>query len=170
MRKNVIKALLCLGLASSVGLSGCAGAGSSSLLGNQSPPYTSFYMLEGDRLVLEHLRGKNVVVLFWANSCNQSHTVVNELNAYAKRNASRKDIVFLAVSIDKAEDLPKLQDRITYGKLDGLQHSYSGNGVYDEAKVAFGVDSLPALFVLDPNGKVVAAGTSLSVVQRVLGE
>ena len=149
-------------------LAGCVGASNSSLIGAMSPPYTTFYMLEGEPLILEHLRGKNVVVLFWANECNQSHELINELNDYARRRASRRDLAFIAVSLDKSENLSKLKDRIQFGKLDALQHSFSGNDLYDEAKVAFGVDSLPSVFVIDPNGKVVAGGNSFGVVERAL--
>lgn len=142
---------------------GCAVNHGDKFIG-QPAPYTRITMLDGTYLPLEALRGKTVALFFWAQWCHRSGPIMARLNEYAQKFRDRKDVVFLAVSTDKLEDLDKLKDRILYQRLDGFQHAFSGNGGGDEAFMAFEGVNLPYLLVIDPSGKVVAAGESEQVV------
>lgn len=151
-------------------ITGCGSTASSSkILGQQAPRYTKFVMLDGTTTVIDQFSGKHLVVLFWANSCNQSHRVINDLNEFLAKHGKRLNVDGVAVSIDKPEDEPRLRDRITYGKLDNIRHSFSGNEIYDEAKIAFDVGSLPSVFLVDTQGKVVDGGSSMGFVYSYFG-
>lgn len=151
-------------------LAGCFAGPSSDLVGKPAPAYTQLFMLDDEPIILEHLRGKYVVLLFWAAACNESQTIMDELNDYMAQHGRAKNAVAVAVSIDKPEDLPKLRERINWGKLTAIRHVYSGNEIYDPAKVAFEVDSLPSVFVINPDGVVIAVGSRLATVTGALGD
>jgi thiol-disulfide isomerase/thioredoxin len=151
------------------------GAGCSSsvsrgaLVGQPAPRYTPFFMVEDEPLVLEHLRGKTVVVMFWATTCAKSQTSIEEFNRYVQRYGAAKGLVGVAVSIDKQDDYERVTRRIRAAQLESIRHSFSGNDIYDQAKIAFDVDVLPSFFVISPEGTIIAAGTDFEVVTRALG-
>ncbi len=151
-------------------LMGCSsGVSSGALVGRPAPSYTPFFMVGEDALVLEHLRGKNVIVLFWASTCAKSHTVIEELNSYVKAHRKDRNLEAIAVSIDKNENFERVERKIGIGKVGELRHSFSGNDDYDQAKVAFEVDILPSLFVINEAGTVIASGTDMDTVREALG-
>lgn len=126
-------------------------------------PETRFTLLEGDYVPLKKFRGKTVVLMFWAQWCHSSGPAIARLQEFAKK-LERSDVVFLAASLDEVKDVTKLKERIVYQHLDNFQHAFSGNAGSDEAFIAFEGTNLPYLFIIDPQGVVVAAGDSDSLV------
>jgi thiol-disulfide isomerase/thioredoxin len=125
-------------------------------------------MMDGSEVGLINLQGKKVVLLFWAAWCSASRPVHEDLNDLARKYGGRRDVEFIAVSIDKAEDLQKLQDRIRAGKFFDVKQAFSGNEHLDEAYRAFRVDTLPTVFFIDENGTVVEYGHSAGFVEDLL--
>lgn len=154
-------AALLLGLS----LSSCAASGPSStdLIGKMAP-YTRFTMLDGELLASENLKGKTVVLIFWASWCRRSPKVLERVNEYARKFAGRDDVVFLTASVDKAENLPAVKERIEFSRLDAMKHAFSGNEAYDEAYMAYHEHSIPTIFIIDRNGYIVARGDDVDVV------
>jgi hypothetical protein len=76
--------------------------------------------------------------------------------------------VFLAASLDKPADLEKVQDRIKYSRLTNVEHAFSGNEGDDEAALAFRVERLPAMFVVDKNGIIRGASGDLDDIEQLL--
>lgn len=109
------------------------------------------------------------MVVFWATWCSKSRRVLNKLNAFAGRYAGRNDVVFLAASIDKADKIQDVKDRVTYTQLNNFRHAFSGNDIYDEAYISFDGDNLPFIVVIDPAGKVVHIGTEDDPVYAAFG-
>lgn len=149
-------------------ITACAGSTNFGDFVGKETPFARFAMLDGGYESTETLRGKTVILIFWATTCTASRSVVERINEIAVKNSKRKDVVFLAISIDKADDVEKLNERIKFGKLTGLKHVFSGNDVYDEAFMAFQLDSLPAVFVIDRSGKIRAGGRSASLAEDYL--
>ncbi len=131
---------------------------------NKPAPYAKFTMLDGDLVSLEEIKGKDVVIAFWATWCHRSTPVMEKLNRYALRFKGRNDVVFLAVSVDKAEKLSKVNERAEY--LGGFRHAFSGNEAYDEAWQAFQGTDLPYIIVMDKTGRVVDVGDTEEVVLK----
>lgn len=150
-------------------LGSCASAASSKIVGQVAPP-VQFTMLDGTIRSLDEFRGKNVVVVFWATSCNVSQPVLADLDTLVEKDGKRKNVVVIAVSVDKADAVEKVKDRVTYSGISRLLHSFSGNDIYDQAYIAFDVGSLPSVFVVDPSGLVLAGGSGIGVVNDTLGE
>src|SRR5690606_22400074 len=101
---------------------------------------------------LSYFNGKYVLLDFWASwcgPCREEHP--NLISIY--ENYKNKDFTILSVSIDtdkekwiKAID----KDKLTWTQVSDL----SGNK--GEVYLKYGITSIPANFLIDPNGLVIA--------------
>lgn len=144
-------------------LSGCSSVPGKQLVGKPAP-VTIFSMLDGDARALSQYQGRPVVIMFWASWCKRSQPILERLNKFAR---TRKDITFIAVSIDKNEDEAKVRERITYTQLGALQHSFSGNDIGDQPYIAFDGDIVPYIAIINAAGVVTHTATSDEVVYEV---
>lgn len=108
--------------------------------------------LDGNEVMLAALRGKVVVLDFWASwcgPCKRAMPFLQELHAAYEANAATKGKVVI-LGMNTSESDPAAARRVirekslTYGCL--LEA--------DAASLAYGVTGLPALFVIDPNGRI----------------
>lgn len=143
----------------------CASNNFSRLI-DQPAPETRVTLMEGGALPLDSFRGQTTVLLFWATTCNASRKVVEDINELAAKHANSAK--FVAISLDREGDVERLRQRINGSGLHNLTHAFSGNEAWDEAFLAFGLEYLPAIIVIDPSGKVVSGGNSESAVSSVL--
>lgn len=107
--------------------------------------------LAGDTLAWRKLRGRTVLVDFWATWCKPCRTSMPELQAlhdeYAKRGFT---VVGISIDEDGAEKVRKFvaESRITYPiAVDAEQ---------DPAWARFRVKAVPAAFLVDGEGRIVA--------------
>lgn len=137
-------------------LSGCAATVNKQLIGQ--PVSLRFTPIQGsEQIGMDTYRGKTVVISFWATTCRSSRPVITRLARYADRFKGRTDVQFVAVSLDKPEDLGELQTRIQFEDFNSFSNMFSGNEEYDEAFVALKGEAMPYIVVVDPAGRVVDA-------------
>ena len=115
-----------------------------SLIG-RSAPEVSFQLEDGKPAKLSDYKGKPLVLSFWASWCAPCRKELPTLAAYA---ATRPDVTFLAVNIDK--ERPPAAQFIREVKL-ALPVVYDPES---SVMAKFDVVSMPTTFMIDKNGTV----------------
>ena len=118
----------------------------------QAPMELSVATLDGRVVDLAKLRGKVVLVDFWATYCVPCvEEVPGLLAAYQKLHAQGFEIV--ALSQDRLKDRDKLLKFIAQRHLPWPQHF---DNVQDENPIAlhYGIEALPSTFLLDKSGRL----------------
>ena len=122
------------------------------LVGRTAPEFQA-KTFEGDEFDLESLRGKTVVLSFWASWCTPCRL---ELPALAKLQKERDDVVIFAVNVDRQR--PPAEKFLK-------QVHFELPVVWDNQSIAMGqydVLSMPTMFVLDKQGTVKFRKTGFS--------
>ncbi len=120
------------------------------LLGTKIEAF-EFKMLDGTPITRETLAGKVVVLDFWATWCEPCLTSLPNLDLAKQKFAGNENVLFLAVSIDRPDvDDAKLREAFEKIKV-GVTIVRDNN---QDAFKAFGIEGIPNLFVLGPDGTV----------------
>jgi peroxiredoxin len=107
---------------------------------------------QGTKLALSSLRGKYVLIDFWASWCGpcrqENPNVVKAYNQF-------KDKGFTIYSVSLDQDKAKWEKAIA---ADGLTWNHVSDlaGWNSVAGAAYGVKSIPQSFLLDPQGRIIA--------------
>lgn len=112
--------------------------------------------LDGKNVSLSDFKGKVVIVDVWATWCQPCLKEVPHMKKLEEEFHGRKDIVFLAVSVDKESDKAKWEKMIAAEKLPGL-HLFA-NGFSEIAK-SYDISSIPRFMVFDKKGNIVSTNS-----------
>jgi len=127
-----------------------------SLNQKQSAPPVTFLSIKGEKITPESLRGKVVMVNFWATSCT---TCVGEMpkmvDTYNKFKAQGLEFVAVAMSYDAPNYV------MNYAETRQLPFKVALDVSGEAAKAYGNVNMTPTTFVIDKDGKI---------LKRYLGE
>lgn len=103
---------------------------------------------------LAEYKGKVLMIDFWATWCGPCMgELPNVLAAYEKYHAKGFEIV--GVSLDEDRDA---FDKCIADRKMTWRHHFDGKGWKNEIAVAYGVQSIPATYLVGKDGKIVAVG------------
>ncbi|VXC29775.1 TlpA disulfide reductase family protein [Maribacter litoralis] len=126
-------------------------AGKNSSIGAKAPEFSG-PSLDGSELALKDVMGKVTLIDFWAGWCRpcraENPNIVAVYNKYHD-----KGLNILGVSLDRTEEAWKKAIA-----EDGLEWNHISNIAYFDDQIAklYNVDAIPAAFLLDENGVIVA--------------
>lgn len=140
-----IKALAAAVIAAAVG-----GVGYLSLSSQKAAPDVTFTSIAGEKIPMQSLRGKVVMVNFWATSCA---TCVREMpqmvQTYNKFKDKGLDFVAVAMSYDPPNYV------LNYAQTRNLPFKVALDTQGDLAKRFGDVQLTPTTYVIDKNGKII---------------
>lgn len=121
--------------------------------GTEAPDF-KLQKYDGGTMALSDLRGKVVMLDFWATWCPPCHEEMPSLVKLAKEYEG-KGLAFVAASRDDMPDAPLFVEEYVKSRIPELAPYV----VYatDEMAMAFQVSALPTLYFLDREGRVVDA-------------
>jgi peroxiredoxin len=110
--------------------------------------------LHGKPLSIANYKGKVVLIDFWATWCGPCRAEIpNVVATYNKYHSKGFEII--GISLDREADKAKLE---SYTKENNMpwQQFFDGKYWQNELSSKYGVNSIPATYLLDGEGKIIA--------------
>lgn len=146
------KSLLCISLLLCLALSACKGKKEGEEKGSPEKGMAAVditvHDLEGKTISLSQLKGKVVVLNFWATWCPPCREEMPSMEALYQKYKENKEFVMLLVSID--ENIDTVREFMK-------KNNYSMPVYHDpdkDAGSAYGITGVPETFLIDKNGIV----------------
>ena len=120
----------------------------------QEAPLFEVKTVDGKEVKLADYKGKYVLLDFWATWCGPCVGETPNLKAVFEKYGKREDFAMIGLSLDKDLEKPK-----AYAKQNGCEwvDGFLGDWGKDEVTKKYGVSGIPSIWLIGPDGKVVAS-------------
>ena len=120
----------------------------------QDAPLFEVKTVDGQEIKLADFKGKYVLLDFWATWCGPCVGETPNLKAVFEKYGKREDFAMIGLSLDKEVEKPK-----AYAKQNGCEwvDGFLGDWGKDEVTKKYGVSGIPSIWLIGPDGKVVAS-------------
>ncbi|ANI88657.1 hypothetical protein A9P82_04765 [Arachidicoccus ginsenosidimutans] len=136
-------------------------------IGDSAPVFT-LPDTNGHNVSLADFKGKYVLVDFWATWCGPCMAEMPNVKS-AYNEYKNKGFEIIGVSLDRPDSKAKWKEVIQRDHLDWKQVS-DLNWWNSKAALSYNVNSVPANFLIDPNGKIIAKNLRGEALQDKLKE
>jgi thiol-disulfide isomerase/thioredoxin len=121
----------------------------------QAAPEFAVKTVDGKPLNLSDFRGKFVLLDFWATWCGPCLAEVPHLKKVHEEFGKNERFAMVSLSLDDRPDEPK-----EFAKKNGLgwTQGFLGDWSQDKVTRSYGVQGIPSVWLIGPDGKVVATG------------
>ncbi|MFN3478918.1 MAG: peroxiredoxin family protein [Thermodesulfovibrionales bacterium] len=147
-------------------LSSCTRGKKQAIKGDEAPDFT-LRTTNSSEVHLSDLRGKVVLIEFWATWCPPCRESIPTMNEIYKRY-NEKGLVLLGISVDKGQNV--VEDLRAFVREYSIQYPV----LIDSKNVnnLYGVYSIPTTFLIDKEGKIVfkSIGFSPEVENKLSAE
>lgn len=141
-------------------------------IGNKAPEIVE-KSIDGTQLKLSSLNGKVVLIDFWASWCGpcrrENPTIVSAYNAYKdKKFKTGNGFTVFSISLDKNKTA--WDKAIKSDELNWKYHVSDLKGWYSKYAAVYGVRGIPANFLIDGNGVIVAKNLRGPNLEKALSQ
>lgn len=132
----------------------------------QEAPLFEVKTVDGKEVKLADFKGKYVLLDFWATWCGPCVGETPNLKAVFEKYGKREDFAMIGLSLDKEAEKPK-----AYAKQNGCEwvDGFLGDWGKDEVTKKYGVSGIPSIWLIGPDGKVVASRLRGNGIMEAVG-
>jgi thiol-disulfide isomerase/thioredoxin len=121
--------------------------------------------LDDKPLKLSNFRGKYVLLDFWATWCGPCRAEMPNLKNVYESFGNDRHFAMISLSLDSEPSQPK--GYIEANKV-GWEQVFLGDWNLDSVTKAFEVDSIPSIWLIGPDGKIIARGLRGSKIKETV--
>jgi thiol-disulfide isomerase/thioredoxin len=118
----------------------------------------------GDTLNLDSLKGKIVVLDFWATWCEPCVAEMPSLKRFYNKYKN-KNVALVSISLDDTEK--PWRRYIKKNKLNWI-HAIAPNGWTGSIPTLYGIEFIPTMIVIDEKGIVIGGGSRVKTIRTII--